>query len=87
MVFEVATGDNYFAPVDLVISVGDAVRWRNVGAVAHTTTSGSRAAPGGLWNEVLDVGASYTRTFDTPGTFAYFCVIHVGQNGKVTVNP
>jgi plastocyanin len=86
-VFEVATGDNYFQPADLVISVGDAVRWRNVGAVAHTTTSGSRAAPSSLWNEVLDVGASYTRTFDTPGTFTYFCIIHIGQNGKVTVNP
>ena len=82
-----ATGDNFFDPVDLVISVGDAVRWRNVGAVAHTTTSGSRPVPSGTWNEVLDVGASYTRTFNTAGTFSYFCVIHPGQSGKVTVNP
>jgi len=52
-----------------------------------TTTSGSRPIPNGLWNAVLDVGASYTRTFDTPGIFSYFCVIHIGQNARVTVNP
>jgi plastocyanin len=83
----VATGDNNFAPVNLVISVGDAVRWRNVGAVVHTTTSGTRPIASGLWNEVLDVGASYTRAFDTPGTFTYVCLIHVGKKSKVTVNP
>lgn len=58
-----------------------------MGAVAHTTTSGTRPIASGLWNEVLDVGATYTRTFNTAGTFTYFCLIHVGQNGKVTVNP
>jgi plastocyanin len=86
-VIEVATGDDYFAPVNIVISVGDAVRWRNVGSEYHTTTSGSRPTPSGVWDAVLDVGETYTRTFDTPGTFNYFCLIHVGQNGKVTVNP
>jgi plastocyanin len=45
------------------------------------------AIPSGVWNEVLDVGVTYTHTFNTPGTYSYFCIIHVGQNGRVTVNP
>lgn len=84
---DVSTGEDFFSPNSVVISVGDRVRWVNKGEVVHTTTSGTRPIGNGLWNEVLNPGASYTRTFDTPGTFTYFCVIHVGQSGKVTVNP
>ncbi len=36
-----------------------------------------------------DIGRAWSLTFDTPGTFLYFCVPHVnlGQSGQVTVVP
>ena len=80
-------GDNFFAPMNVVISVGDKVRWRNDGAELHTSTSGARPIPDGTWDSYLLPGESYTHTFNTAGSFSYFCVIHVGQSGTVTVNP
>lgn len=82
-----ATGDNFFSPTTVVVSVGDKVRWNNTGEVLHTVTSGSRPIADGLWDAYLQPGESFTRTFDQPGTYRYFCIVHVGQSGKVTVNP
>jgi plastocyanin len=30
-------------------------------------------------------GQTFSVTFDTPGTFAYYCEIHPGMIGQVTV--
>jgi hypothetical protein len=39
-----------------------------------------------MWNSgVLSPGASYSVTFNTPGTFAYRCMIHPFMMGTVTV--
>ena len=33
------------------------------------------------------VGKTYAHTFDSPGTFAYKCLIHSDMQGTVTVMP
>lgn len=84
---DVTVQDFSFAPPSLTVSVGDDVRWTNVGG-SHAAVSGANCTPDGRWNSgVLEVGQSFTVTFDEPGTFSYFspsgCT--VGMTGTVTV--
>lgn len=83
-----ATADLTFSPSALTISSGTSVRWINVtpGSVLHTVTPDGHTewTAANLSNE----GATFTHTFDTPGTYEYFCEPHVGQGmtGTITVN-
>jgi len=64
---EVGIGDNFFNPDTVSISRGDRVRWTNEGAHTHRTKSFD-----GLWDSgFLDPGETYTRTFNTIGSFDY----------------
>ena len=40
-VVSVSIGDNFYKPKDVTIQVGQSVKWKNNGAVAHTVTSDS----------------------------------------------
>jgi plastocyanin len=31
-------------------------------------------------------GDDFTFTFDAPGTFAYYCDVHAGMTGEITVD-
>ena len=82
-----------FSPNEVTVSVGDTVTWEVTNAVpeGHTVTSG---APDGS-----DIGAefdsgigldangqTFEHTFDTAGTFPYFCKVHgAAMSGTVTV--
>lgn len=83
-------GEFFFTPASLTIKTGDKVRWVNDGTVAHTTTSGVGGdfpgTPNGTWDSGnLGLGAGFSRTFDTPGTFNYFCSVHPILMGTATV--
>jgi plastocyanin len=72
-----------YDPASLTISVGSTVTWTNNGSTAVTVTS-----PDGLFDsESLGPGASFSYTFDTPGTFRYFCVPYPHMKGVITVSP
>jgi plastocyanin len=50
--------------------------------VQHTVT-----ADKGEWDsKPIAVGATFQRTFDQPGTFAYHCAIHPFMTGTVIVH-
>ena len=86
--YVVTMGEYFFTPMNIVISVGDKIRWRNDGTEPHTSTSGNQPISSGTWDSsLLFPGESYTRTFDSAGSFSYFCLLHTGQTGNVTVNP
>lgn len=74
------------------ITAGTTVEWRWVEA-EHSTTSGTcgetACTPNGLWDsQKQDTPYTFTRTFNTTGTFPYFCVNHeVSMQGVVRVNP
>ncbi len=75
--------DFMFTPATITVHVGQAVMWRNHGPSQHTTTSDAA-----LWNSgPLDVGATFSQTFNSPGSFPYHCAIHPFMHGTVVVMP
>lgn len=84
------------AEKELIIKVGDTVRWVNESGV-HTTTAyhpkygKELKIPEGAepWDSgiVTQVGATFEYTFKVPGTYEYFCIPHeaVGMVGKIIV--
>jgi plastocyanin len=70
-----------YEPATLTVSAGSTVTWVNQGATAVTVTS-----PDGLFDsESIGPGASFSYTFDTPGTFRYFCVPYPHMKGEIIV--
>ncbi len=79
---------------ETTISVGDTVAWDFSGAgLTHTTTAcgASCVSPTvpGLWDSGWVPGGStspFEYTFDEPGTFLYYCAIHLtAQQGRIIV--
>jgi plastocyanin len=79
--------DNMFNGGSISISVGDEVIWTNNGANAHNSTSGSGCTADGEWTSpTLASTQTFSHTFNTPGTFDYFCSFHCpGMTGTITV--
>lgn len=73
-------GFEYF-PRDLTIDAGSTVTWTNSDNVPHTATENDKAWDTGIIGK--DDEASLT--FDTPGTFEYYCTIHPSMKAKLTV--
>lgn len=78
----VEADDNFFAPSDLQVEVGETVTWENVGSVDHTVTPDGHSE----WSDVtLSPGETFQHTFDAAGTYDYVCTFHVGMDGTITV--
>ncbi len=91
------TGNYDFVPSSLTIKQGDSVKWILIekdhevasGTVIETT-DGREGVPDGLFESVtLTSGKeeSFTYTFNSTGTFPYYCESHVDQGmiGTITV--
>lgn len=89
-----------FDPADITIPKGGIVTWINTSDLPHTATDdpskasnpANAALPSGAepWDSGnVDPGGSWSYTFDTPGTYKYFCVPHeaAGMVGTITVTP
>ncbi len=89
-----------FVPDKLTVRVGETVTWQNSGSVAHTVTADPAKAqnkahvklPAGAepWDSgILTGGQSWSRRFDVPGEYAYFCIPHEanGMVATLTVTP
>ena len=71
--------DYAFSPNAVTINIHDGVKWTWLGNY-HSATSSS-----GLWDSGLNnAGFTYTYTFDSAGSFPYFCSYHY-FTGTVTV--
>lgn len=67
-----------FDPASVTIHPGDQVKW-TWGSNFHSTKSGSPGIPTNLWDSgIRNQGATFTRTFNTAGTFPYYCITHGG---------
>jgi len=85
---DVQVADFQFTPSTVTVQTGDTVRW-TWGNSGHSVTSGSGCASNGLFDSgVRNTGFVFTFTFNTPGTFPYFCIPHcsIGMVGSVTVS-
>ncbi len=80
---EITIRDFAFEPQVITVTVGSSIAWRNTGNFPHTSTSST-----GVWDSgTIAAGAVYSRTFDTAGTFSYYCRFHPGMTGVVIVKP
>ena len=79
--------DTCFQPSYLTILVGDTVDWVNDDVAAHTVTSGSpQDGPSGVFDSSLVMaGTVFSHTFEEPGTYPYFCLVHPWMIGSVIV--
>jgi plastocyanin len=67
-----------FHPSSVTIHPGDQVKWTWL-ASGHSTMSGRPGMPNGIWNSgVRSRGATFTHTFNSAGTFPYYCVRDLG---------
>ncbi len=76
--------DNFmFGPMDVTIPVGSAVTWVNHDDDPHTVAAVDKS----FKSPPMDTNERYTRTFDKPGEYAYFCSLHPQMIGKIIVKP
>jgi plastocyanin len=74
--------DFEFAPGTTTIAVGDTVTWTNAGPSIHTATAGDGSFDSGNLAE----GKSYSKTFNSAGTFSYICTPHPFMTGRIVVS-
>jgi nitrite reductase (NO-forming) len=88
--FDPANADTAFSPKDIRTAVGTEVTWTNADSVFHTITSGESNGTIGTADGIFDSGnvepgETFSYTFDTSGTFPYFCTPHPWMRGTVVV--
>ena len=88
-------------PMTITVAAGTTVKWVNGEKITHTITSGAwtgvnadtglrtTQTPDGLFNFTLNPrgqdGDSFEYTYTKPGTYPYYCDIHLGMNAVVIV--
>jgi plastocyanin len=73
-----------FGPLSVTIHPDDQVTW-TWDSSGHSTTSGRPGMPNGVWDSgIRTQGATFTHTFNSVGTFPYYCRVH-GEVGTVIV--
>jgi plastocyanin len=78
--------EQFYVPKMVNVSVGATVKWKNDDPIPHTVTSGTPEGPTKEFDSgFINVGDSFTHTFDKKGLFDYFCMPHPWMTGKVTV--
>jgi plastocyanin len=70
-----------YAPANIQVPAGTQVTWTNLDTAPHTVTfTASKQGSG-----ALQQGQSFSYTFATPGTYAYYCAVHPYMKAVVTV--
>jgi plastocyanin len=73
--------DFAFDPTSLDIAAGTTVTWTNQDSTPHTATG-----DGDTFNsDRLEQGASFSFTFEAPGTYNYYCEYHANMTGTINV--
>jgi plastocyanin len=82
-VVDIAMVDYLYVPETVSVTPGTTVRWTNYDAESHDTISNDF-----LWHsEYIDPGKSFEYTFtdDSFQPFEYYCSLHGGMTGTITV--
>jgi plastocyanin len=80
-----------YLPASLLVYQGDTVTWHNYDAISHTITSYDQSEDFENVGEFFDSGLlasgeSFSATFDNPGDYLFFCLIHPWMSGIVFVD-
>lgn len=76
---DVEMRDFLYIPAEITIREADTIVWKNVDVEAHTITSGD-------WDSgVIEPGQSYSKKFDSAGTYDLRCVFHPTMVCRVNV--
>ena len=78
---EVRMQNNLYSPAELSVPAGTSVRFVNLDTDIHTVSQ----RDGGIESGLLFQRDVWSYTFDTPGTYEYFCLPHPFMVGKITV--
>jgi plastocyanin len=80
--------DNRFEAKAITITAGSTVTWTNDGANAHDVVS-AEGTDFGVRPDAFKPDATYSATFATTGTYAYYCSLHGtatrGMTGTIVV--
>jgi plastocyanin len=91
---------NYaYSPANVTVPAGTTVTWVNQDPVGHTVTEGNPNSPKPASLRAFDSsgeaitgkvaligpGESWSYTFNTPGTYTYYCIVHPYMTGQITV--
>jgi amicyanin len=71
-----------FKPSNVNINKGDTVVWTNKDSAPHTVTSVSGDE---LDSQIMGGGQTYNHTFQTAGTYPYYCTLHPSMKAKIKV--
>lgn len=83
--------DNNFIPQKIEVKAGTEVRWENNGRNPHNVVPADdpKATTWGVLEAAFQPKATYSRVFDRPGTYVYYCTIHgtpkAAMFGTITV--
>ena len=76
--------DNVFSPASLTVSAGTTVIWVNddfASGEYHDVIS----EDGAVFTDPFAPGDYTSYTFSTPGVYGYYCDLHLGMFGTITV--
>lgn len=69
--------DSEFQPKEIKVKAGTTITWTNNDGASHTVT----ADDGSFESPTLGKGKTFSRKFEQPGTFPYYCAFHGGMGG------
>jgi len=72
-----------FVPLEARIAPGETITWSNDDGSPHAIAFKDSSAG----SETLFPGKTFSRTFDQPGTYDYYCSIHAYMTGRIIVRP
>ncbi len=76
--------DFFWSPDAVTIQVGDTVTWTNAQGFHNVLLGDSRLNQPGFPNDPA-WNPPPQQTFDTPGSYTYFCEVHPGMTGTISV--
>ncbi|HEY9644468.1 MAG TPA: plastocyanin [Coleofasciculaceae cyanobacterium] len=77
-----------FQPANVTIKAGDTVKWVNNKLPPHNIVFEDKALASKSHDQMMfSPGETYELSFDTPGTYKYYCAPHrgAGMAGTITV--
>ena len=82
----IAVNDNFYSITEKTIFVGKSVEWSWEGNIGHSVTAGTSTNPDGSYDSGIISTGTFSRMFDTEGTYRYHCKVHgASMTGSIIV--